>query len=565
MVQAENHTSRVLRVALAFALLQLGLHVAQLVTVRDPHLVGPHIVAWLQDLVILAIVVWVPWSIVRQVRQQAIGQCLSAVSIIILFVGGMLLAIYPRFLTEFLAFPVNIFRADGGSARIFVTDYLGWQSLLPVGVSVACGLWAMRVSWRPTWTRTRAIAALLFSALAIITLTGPSPQPIVFGVQQIASHWFSGRERAVPSLVPPSKTTSSTIPLEPSPLASAQSFRYDHVFICVLEGVTETNFEAEFLAIGEGSWARVRNDAVRFTNYYSTNLDSYTSLIAMLTSIQVPYRAYANPGRFEAVNAAPNLTAALRGHGFQTLFVNTSDFLPFVPVRNDWHRIVTGDDLPKDSHWVSVGTSPVESAVEDRAAISTMVEFMKSHDRTLVMHEMKFGHSPQWVIKIGKMHAEYCADYFRELLAALAQLDIDKRTLFVLTTDHGDRAEPANPQNYRVPLLLFGAGIKPGIDKRFLCHLDFQHVVGHYLSGLPLPESRDGLTTVGSTESWTYGEITAAGEHQFIDNAWGIVLAQRGQLDPSTLHRRFQNYLAQFEAVLDRGSTLAGNEPSKPD
>jgi hypothetical protein len=175
---------------------------------------------------------------------------------------------------------------------------------------------------------------------------------------------------------------------------------------------------------------------------------------------------------------------------------------------------------------------------------------MKSHNRTVVMHEMKFGHSPQWVIKTGKLPAEYCADYFRELLAALAQLDIDKRTLFILTTDHGDRAEPANPQNYRVPLLLFGDGIKPSIDTRFRCHLDFQRVVGHYLSDLPLPESRDGLTTVGSTESWTYGEITAAGEHQFIDNAWGIVLAQSGQLDPTTLHRRFQEYLEEFEASL---------------
>jgi hypothetical protein len=189
--------------------------------------------------------------------------------------------------------------------------------------------------------------------------------------------------------------------------------------------------------------------------------------------------------------------------------------------------------------------------VEDRAAISTIVEFMKSHDRTLVMHEMKFGHSPQWVIKTGKRVPEYCESYFREMLAALAQLDLEKRTLFIVTSDHGDRAEPANPQNYRVPLLLFGAGIKPGTDTRFLCHLDFQQVVGRFLSDLPLPRSRERMTTVGSTESWTYGEIDAAGGHQFIDNAWGIVLARSGQLDPTILHRRFQEYLEKFEASLN--------------
>jgi hypothetical protein len=239
--------------------------------------------------------------------------------------------------------------------------------------------------------------------------------------------------------------------------------------------------------------------------------------------------------------------------------VNPSDFLPFVPVRDEWDRIVMRGDLPKGADWVSVGKNAVESAVEDRAAVSTIVDFIKSHDRTLVMHEMKFGHSPQWIVKTGKQPAEYCAIYFRELIAALAEVDLDERTLFILTTDHGDRAEPADPQNYHVPLMLFGDGIQPTIDSRFLCHLDFQRIVGHYLSDLPLPESRDRLTTVGSTESWTYGEISVAGEYQFIDNGWGIVLAQRGQLDPATLQERFQEYLGQFDAMLARSNVLRGH------
>jgi hypothetical protein len=536
-------------VTIAFAAVQLGLHGLQVMTTRDPHLVGPHLVAWLHDLTLLALLVALLWAGGRLTqRRPDVGRCLHAASLLVLFAAGVLLSIYPRFLTEFLAFPINMFRADGGSAGFFVTDYLGWQSLLPACVAFACGLWAVRGSWRPTWTRTRAIVALLFLALGAATLTGRSPQPIVFGAQQMASHWFSGKKRAVPSVVPPTRAEASPLPLEPSPLVSARSFHYDHVFICVLEGVTEVRFETEFRG---GFWSDVRNNSVRFTNYHSTNLDSYTSLIAMLTSVQVPYRAYSNPGRFEAVNASPSLTAALREHGFQTLFVNPSDLLPFVPVRKEWDRIVTRGDLPKDADWVSVGKNAVESAVEDRAAISTIADFIKSHDRTLVMHEMKFGHSPQWIVKTGKQPAEYCEIYFCELIAALAEADLDERTLFILTTDHGDRAEPADPRNYHVPLMLFGDGMKPAVDSRFLSHLDFQHVVGHYLSDLPSPVSRDRLTTIGSTESWTYGEISAAGEYQFIDNAWGVVLAQRGQLAPLTLHDRFQEYVAEFEAMLN--------------
>jgi hypothetical protein len=91
------------------------------------------------------------WACARLTQgRPAVGPYLRVSSRIVLFAAGVLLSIYPRFLTEFLAFPVYIFRADVGSARFFVTDYLGWQSLLPAGVSFVCGVSAARAAWQST-------------------------------------------------------------------------------------------------------------------------------------------------------------------------------------------------------------------------------------------------------------------------------------------------------------------------------------------------------------------------------------------------------------------------------
>jgi hypothetical protein len=80
-----------------------------------------------------------------------------------------------------------------------------------------------------------------------------------------------------------------------SPPSDATTAAHAMAGSVVLEGVTTARFEQEFLTRPQGYYAHVRDRSVYFDEYHTTNLDSYTSLIAMLTSVQVPYRAYADP------------------------------------------------------------------------------------------------------------------------------------------------------------------------------------------------------------------------------------------------------------------------------
>jgi hypothetical protein len=122
----------------------------------------------------------------------------------------------------------------------------------------------------------------------------------------------------------------------------------------------------------------------------------------------------------------------------------------------------------------------------------------------------------------------------------------------VVVSDHGDRAESANVENYGVPLLLSGRGISPSRKSALYSHVDFQQIVAHFLADQPLPGGRESFLTVGSTERWTYGKITSNGSYMFIDNDTGTALAKQGALDARSLYERFQGLLNTFAARYQR-------------
>jgi hypothetical protein len=557
---AEQSESPVMRsgavcLVCALAAAQLVLHAWFAVSAGDPRMWMPHAAAWLLDVLVLivaaAILAVIGWGLRRCGLPSGPWNCLSNA---LLFLMGLLLASYPVLLTEFLAFPMNIFRADTTTSVFFLREYLGWQGLWPLLVPCMIVGVASRMRWRSPSPRRRLAVVVPVVVLSAATLLRPAPQPLVYSAQDFLTNWLMGDKRTVPSLARPTATLS--VPEDDAVFAlqldDMKAQRYDHILIMVLEGVTAARFEQEFLSRPHGYYAHVRDRSVYFDKYHTTNLDSYTSLIAMLTSVQVPYRAYADPSSYEAVNEGPNLVAALNQRGFHALYVCTAEHQPFVPVRKDWSRVWHMRDLTQPRDWLTIGGSKVESGVEDRAALPAIIEFLTAHPRTLVMQEMIFGHSPRWTARAGKSQLEYYDDYLLELLRGLEQQHLADRVLLVVLSDHGDRADAFNVENYHVPLLISGLGVPPSRDSALYSHSDLQALIGHFLADQPLPKARESLLTVGSTERWVYGQITSSGSYMLIDNDRGTVSASQGTLSAQALYESFQTLINRFAARYQR-------------
>jgi hypothetical protein len=504
----------------------------------------PHLVAWLHDLLLFSLFAGLAYGVVLLAPQKR--EPIQALSMLLMTVIGSVMAVYPQTLREYLSFPVNIFSSDSSSIKVTLIDYLGLQKLWPALVTLLLVAVTVSVPVRNLPWRLARLALVPFVLLSIMTLPR-SPHPFIHSIKQYAIAAFEKKGRVVPSLHRPTdRGATSAQSAALNLLATSQQLTADRVFIIVLEGISSADFESRFLASNSRFLAKMHGNYTYFKNYHTTNLDSYTSLIAMLTSKQVPYRCYADVRLYDAVNKTENVTATLRNRGYYNLFVSTCAYHPFVPVRTSWDRIMIRKDLRQQDGWATVGSSRMEEAVEDRAAISAIVETVAAHPKTVVMHELIYGHTTEWQAKTGMTPLDYYDRYLAELFDTLKSRGLDKRSLFVVVSDHGDRSKPSQADNYRVPLLIAGAGVRLSVDTRFRNHLDLQGITAASLTGTALPAAREKVFTVGSTERWIYGELRANGEYLFIDDSIGTVLHGAGSLTPKLLQQEFQQYINQF-------------------
>jgi len=534
------------RILSAFILFQLILHLGSFLSAKDPRMLAPHIIAFIHDVLLLMVI----QGIVNALHRSVPVRLRFYTGIIFtggFFGTGLLLASYPLLLKDQLAFPVNMFSTDLAMAGVFLKEYLGISSLWPVALAAVAGAVSLVLPLRISVPRSvRFIFIILVVIASGMTLRRSSPQPFVYSIQQELAVRIFGGGRVVPRLKRPECGADYTNSIFSSGLSDSSELKADHVLLIVMEGVTAKDFETEFLGKKDGFYIRVKNNATYFNRYYTTNLDSYTSLIAMLTGVQVPYRAYADDKLYDAVNKARNLTENLRVLEYKTLFLSTYAHQPFVPVRTHWDRILDRGDLASVDGWLTLGSSRMETATEDRAALPDMMKFITGNRRSFLLHEMVYGHSPEWQSTTGKTASEYCDTYLTDLLDRLIAVGLDSSTLFVIVSDHGDRAKPSDAENYRIPLLVVGPGVEPGIREEFYSHLDLDGVVAHYLGGTDLPMSPEKMMVIGSTEKWVYGKIFKNRTHLFIDDRTGHVLAGRGEVVPAGVHKDFQAYLDDF-------------------
>ena len=541
------------RVALALAFLQGLLHTIAWSRSVDPRLIGPHLVALLHDLLILASVV-MGSRLLRRALPAGAQRVAVRLSIVSLIAVGMLLAIYPQLLREYLAFPVNLFGASAGSVQVMVREYLGIGRLWPVLAVVSVS--ALALCWSPrAWRRTRTAMAASAIVLTAVVFTLPqSPNPWVLSIQQSAAELLMPDAREVRSLERPPTPVSESIDRKLAVTILQDPAAPTHIFLLVLEGVTSLDFERDFLGKPDGFHAGHRDRALYFSRFHATNLDSYTSLIAMLTGIQVPYRAYADEDSYVAVNRAGNLARALRGAGFFNVFVSTYAHQPFVPTREDWDRVLDRSSLPTLEGWVSLGSSRMEAATEDRAALSTIVDLAQSHEKCFILHELVYGHSTEWRAATGQSQLSYYDLYLTELASALERTGLLERSLLVIVSDHGDRARSSDAENYRVPLLIVGVGVPAGSDGEFRSHLDLPAIVAAAMGRTALPPPRASQFLVGSTERWVYSQLRSEGGYLFIDDRAGTVSGRRGALDAASVRSAFQSMLNAFGAEFGRRS-----------
>lgn len=535
------------KLVLAFIIYQLTLHFYFLLAAKDPKLLPPTLIAFLHDSILLAVLGGI-FQLANAVIVRKYKNFPEKMFPGLIVVTGMLFALYPKLLREYLVFPVNIFESDFSSAETLLSDYLGLSAIMPSLIALVIGILIYNLPFQIIIQKKLKIVISVLSLIVLaLTIQQPSPQPFLYSIQKSIESIASGKKRVVSSLNRDKGKPIIANKVKKLRYSGNENFNYNKILLIVLEGETAASFEEGFLSIKNGFYEEYKKHSAYFSNYYTTNLDSYTSLISMITAVQVPYRAYADESLFEKVNSAPSLTKDFRDRGFYNVFISCYEYQPFVPTRNFWDKIYERKDIREVDKWLTLGSSKMEKATEDKSAISTIIETIKNNERSFILHELVYGHSPEWIATTGKSQNEYHDEYLFDLTNKLKNENLWQNTLLVIVSDHGDRSKSAILENYRVPLLFIGEHINANhqIDS-FLTHTELPQLIYHYALNDTLPPSREEIYLIGSTEKWVYGKALGNKESVFIDDARGIVLFRKGSLKATNVQAEFQEYLDSF-------------------
>ncbi len=543
-------TTQMQSIASAFIGIQLLLHLIAFVQNPDLRSGFLHFLAFQYDIVFILTIC----AILARFKDK-IPRIEVITSLIFL-----VLPLYPLLMDEFMAFPVNIFSSDVSLLPFFLVNIAGFKSLIISSFSLltAAFFYRRRLSYDkwPFGYYVKSAFIIAFAGLAVnvarAEILEVLPNPYTHGIVQTIKEAFVSSKRVVPELQYPIASQVQTTD-EPSETCGPEKFftaRYEKIVILVMETVNHKDFARELEKKSFRFYEMVKDRCLVFNNYFTTNLDSYTSLISMLTEEQVPYRAYENPGFFKNVNTKNGPVSMFRANGWKTMFVCSSLFQPFVPVEQSWDMVLHGKDLPDDGQWKKLGQNAVEAGIEDKAALSTILKFVDENQKAMVMHEMVYGHSPRWMALTQKSQLEYYDEFFCDLYKGLEKRGIADKTLLLVLADHGSRAKSDEKEFYQVPLLIIGDSVKSGISEEMYSHLDLTAFIQHYVLGCEFPKPREKQLVIGHTGRWTYGCINADKSAVFLDAKSGAILGSGNIEEAMATHQMMQNqinYFARFQ------------------
>jgi len=264
---------------------------------------------------------------------------------------------------------------------------------------------------------------------------------------------------------------------------------FKKIVVIVFETTNEHTLREEIAALPARSFLRrAASNAHVYDRYYTSNQDSRTGMLGMLSSRFIPYDAYTEAGRDHYMHLAmrSSLPDLFHGFGYETAFAVSQTELELVVSELKWQQILSLSDQEADAaHGKFLCFNPYqfEHSCEDKALLPKVTKFLAQHDRAFVYQEMIWGHTVEYNEASGKSNAAYYSEYLDALVAALASAGVLDDTLIAISADHGlrNKALQLEPNIGQVPLWFYAPRFQATHNQGLYSHLDFKDLLLHEL------------------------------------------------------------------------------------
>ncbi len=260
---------------------------------------------------------------------------------------------------------------------------------------------------------------------------------------------------------------------------------FKKIVIIVMETMNDETLREQTETLKDSTFLRQAvSHAHTYARYYTSNQDSRTGMLGMLSSRFIPYEAYTEAGRdhYMHLSRKSSLPDVFHRLGYETAFAVSQTDLELVVADLAWQQKLTLSPADVDQaqpRFLCFNPYEFEHSCEDKVLLPRVVKFLVDHERALVYQEMIWGHASEYNEASGKTNAAYYSEYLDGLIAALNAHGVLDDTLIVLTADHGfrDKAMQLEPEIYQIPLLFFATRFEPQRHLGLYSHLDFKDLL----------------------------------------------------------------------------------------
>jgi hypothetical protein len=341
------------------------------------------------------------------------------------------------------------------------------------------------------------------------------------------------------------------------------------VLVFVMEEITTQDFEEDLSLIAEEDnfFSLTRDNLHSYTNYYSGNQDSKTSIQAMLYSIFVPYESYKYLDwveRYDVKVRSQQSVLRLFGlNGYENVFSISSVDLPWAGgYRYPWDsRITIAEDgfSEDDPDYLCLHELQYQRACDDLKIFSQIEEVILENDNLFLLQEMVYGHTQTYEQMYGLSPMQYYNNYLMEVYGFLEENELLENTTIIVLADHGSKSvERMNElEAYHIPFFVYNSKFSGFVDDTLYSHVNFKDILLYELGVSEEIVSNDFVYMVGATASNLLGYIESNESYFILDESKSQVVSSEGMGEERILEEYgvFLSYIESFadDSVFVRG------------
>ncbi len=307
---------------------------------------------------------------------------------------------------------------------------------------------------------------------------------------------------------------------------SQENFSLDKekYIIFILESVDNEEFYSveSKLNFEESFYKQIKSNSRFYENYYTTNQDSKTSVMSILSSTFIPYEAYRHDW-FEVygkeIYQQDNLVNFFKRNNYSTYYLHSSTQVPeFIP-DYDFETEILIDEERYQNYKSSKENLCLEvvwnqKGCEDNVLFEELIEVISKNESQFIVQEFVFGHGTEYYKQKDMDGYEYYNQYLLRFYDELERRGIEDKVRIAVVSDHGSRHwnNIRTKKGYNVPLIIYDEDFHEEKNNDLYNHQDFSEL----FLGLK-KKPREEIFVVGPTSKNILFYLNKSEEYAFFN------------------------------------------------